>query len=577
MLSIILILDSPAPGNFSRRAHSRAIVLGNFVYIDGGEVSQFVDGGFMPDNQPSHGMNSTLSIDISKSWTASTVEIRAIPRNGPIMLNSEAIWLDTTCNGYYIYGGETSYNQNSTGFQQKEMIWKFTADGQGGGTWFLEEEALSSGPNMIKSRQYTTNSAYASTPNGIGFSIGGHQSRFTDPAIKAGNPRWQTPGMVSYDMRTKEWENHTSIGMLAPNQSLENGRAIHVPGFGPNDDGLVFVLGGAAKAAGEIPPGTAPGPLISFTTVNFFDPVNKTWYSQATTGEAPKGRIGHCVVGAQSPEGSFEIFVYGGASVSYDTAFDDLYVLSLPGFHWFRAEDNRSDSQRASGTCVVVGKRQMLTIGGVDYGKGDIKYWKDQDPLPQGLGIFDMTAMSWVRNGSYNADAETYQAPQVVRNWYRSQNGSTVEWSSGEVEEMFLFTYANVSFATDEPTSNTTNNKTGLIVGCSVAGGGSMVVLALICAAVLLYRRRRRSREKAKLSSSWNGQQNEGFAAQAEKLKPKEWPLQTPATEAYNNRYLPPAELPGGNNHCWELPSPEVGQHTAPSPETKPPRAEPGA
>lgn len=297
------------------------MVLGNFVYIDGGEVSQFVNGGFMPDNQPSHGMNSTLSIDISKSWTAFTVEIKTIPRNGPIMLNSEAIWLDTATgnNSYYIYGGETSYNQNSTGFQEKEKIWTFTADGEGGGTWSAAETATSTGnpgsPDTFPSRRYTTNSAYASTPNGLGFSIGGHQSRFTDPDIKmSSNLRWQTPGMVSYDMRTKAWQNHTSLlgTMLAANQSLENGRAIHVPGFGPNGnggDGLVFVLGGAAKAAGEMLPGVAPGPLISFATVNFFDPVNKTWYSQATTGEAPKGRISHCVVGAQSPEGSFEMYV----------------------------------------------------------------------------------------------------------------------------------------------------------------------------------------------------------------------------------------------------------------------------
>ena len=114
-------------------------------------------------------------------------------------------------------------------------------------------------------------------------------------------------------------------------------------------------------------------------------------------------------------------FVYGGASVSYDTSFDDLYVLSLPGFHWFRADDTRSDTQRASSACVVVGKRQMLTIGGVNYAKGEVKYWKDQDPWPQGLGIFDMTAMSWVRNGSYNAEAEEYQAPRMVQDWYRAQ------------------------------------------------------------------------------------------------------------------------------------------------------------
>jgi hypothetical protein len=38
------LLDAPTPANFVRRASMRAAVLGNHVYIDGGEISQLVDG-----------------------------------------------------------------------------------------------------------------------------------------------------------------------------------------------------------------------------------------------------------------------------------------------------------------------------------------------------------------------------------------------------------------------------------------------------------------------------------------------------------------------------------------------------
>lgn len=114
--------------------------------------------------------------------------------------------------------------------------------------------------------------------------------------------------MVSYNMLTKEWQNHTSIGMLGPKQSLEDGRAIHVPGFGP--DALVFVLGGSAKAAAADPKASSQGPLVSFANVSFFDPSSKQWYWQTTTGEAPKGRVGHCLVGSLSQEGSFEMYVH---------------------------------------------------------------------------------------------------------------------------------------------------------------------------------------------------------------------------------------------------------------------------
>ncbi|KAK3338697.1 hypothetical protein B0H65DRAFT_560129 [Neurospora tetraspora] len=495
-------LDSPTPENFIRRAHNR---------------------------------------DISKSWTTSSVKIRTIPRKGPVALNTEAIWIDSTGNSFYIYGGVTSYNRNEKDISKKG-IWKFTADGQGGGSWSLEEPA---NPDTFTSLRYTTNSAYASSA-GIGFSIGGYQAGDTDPDIPGGgdNGRWQTSGMVSYNMMTKEWQNHTSIGMLGPKQSLEDGRAIHVPGFGP--DALVFVLGGSAKAAAADPKASSQGPLVSFANVSFFDPSSKQWYWQTTTGEAPKGRVGHCLVGSLSQEGSFEIFVYGGSTQSYDSSLDDLYVLSLPGFQWFRADD-RSDTPRARGACVVVGKRQMLAIGGVDFSKGppNSKYWQDQDPLPQGLGLFDMTAMRWVRNGSYDADAEAYQSPQVVQDWYRAGNLPAVPWSSNVVKGMF--SSANVTFPTDGPVAigkpTSKINKTGLVAGCVAAG----CVVVAIFAAVFLYRRRRTRETKPSPSPN---QKDEGFV-QAE--EPKELPVQPPAVEAY----VPPVELAEGN-HYWELPE---GEH----------------
>jgi hypothetical protein len=36
--------DVPTPDNFLRRSWATATVLGDYVYIDGGEISQIVDG-----------------------------------------------------------------------------------------------------------------------------------------------------------------------------------------------------------------------------------------------------------------------------------------------------------------------------------------------------------------------------------------------------------------------------------------------------------------------------------------------------------------------------------------------------
>ncbi len=57
----------------------------------------------------------------------------------------------------------------------------------------------------------------------------------------------------------------------------------------------------------------------------------------------------------------------------------------------------------------------MLSIGGgnpndVTYGKWSI------DNAPQGLGIFDLTEMTW--GSSYDASAAPYTTPRIVKDWY---------------------------------------------------------------------------------------------------------------------------------------------------------------
>jgi hypothetical protein len=50
----------------------------------------------------------------------------------------------------------------------------------------------------------------------------------------------------------------------------------------------------------------------------------------------------------------------------------------------------------------------VLTIGGTD-GSG-------ADPAPQGLLLFDMTALEW--KDSYDADAAAYERNETVQKWY---------------------------------------------------------------------------------------------------------------------------------------------------------------
>jgi hypothetical protein len=84
---------------------------------------------------------------------------------------------------------------------------------------------------------------------------------------------------------------------------------------------------------------------------------------------------------------------------------------------WFKA-DYPPQSPRIFHTCEVVGRRQLVTIGGLNhhYSSSIPNVWDVKDTFSQGLGIFDMTDMVW--KDSYDANASDYQSPEVVKDWY---------------------------------------------------------------------------------------------------------------------------------------------------------------
>jgi hypothetical protein len=49
-------VDNPTPNNFLRRPYANAVVLGDYVYIDGGELSQLENGTYNGDHPSYAGM-----------------------------------------------------------------------------------------------------------------------------------------------------------------------------------------------------------------------------------------------------------------------------------------------------------------------------------------------------------------------------------------------------------------------------------------------------------------------------------------------------------------------------------------
>ncbi|GJC95003.1 kelch repeat protein [Colletotrichum higginsianum] len=174
--------------------------------------------------------------------------------------------------------------------------------------------------------------------------------------------------------------------------------------------------------------------------------------------------------------------------------YDEVHVLSLPGFVWKKA-DYAPTSPRDCMSCIVAGQRQMVTFGGIDrmkWNDNSTDFFRDPDTFPQGVGVFDLTDMTW--KDEYNADASSYDSPEAIKTWYNEGNIANVEYSEG-VEGLMKSGTAGSGFFSGSGSDSTPvdsgsgSTNTGAIAGGVVGGvvGVALIVLAAFC----LMRRRK--------------------------------------------------------------------------------------
>lgn len=132
------------------------------------------------------------------------------------------------------------------------------------------------------------------------------------------------------------------------------------------------------------------------------------------------------MTGLASTNKTYEILVYagwGGNLGSIAVPYDEAYVLTLPGFQWFKASYPAS-SPRHGLSCNPVGGGQIMTTGGVDSSKNGptnlyLNTFDSRDPFTQGLNIFDMNSLKFTN--SYSAKPAAYTQAKVVANYYASK------------------------------------------------------------------------------------------------------------------------------------------------------------
>ena len=182
---------------------------------------------------------------------------------------------DQSTNSFYIWDGYSPYQGPAI---NDSDLWRFTADGEGGGDW--GREPVTNG-DVWGDFVRTLGTAYTSS-NDMGFQFGG--------TFVGGGPVKNAKGFKTLNFTTMEWEEETDVPY--PDATLYGGSAIFVEKYGAS--GTVVVLGGLTNRDGS---GSG---YLSVDRAYLYDIAAKQWHYQdvsSTGSEKPARWDRACAVG----------------------------------------------------------------------------------------------------------------------------------------------------------------------------------------------------------------------------------------------------------------------------------------
>lgn len=269
-------------------------MVGNYVYIDGGAFS-YTSGGSPQINYAT----TTLSIDMSKSWTNSSVVINSYSKpSGVPYLDDGSLWYSAKDNALIagFSGASARFNTPSSPWQIG--LWSFKLDNQGGGTWSEMTDGRAAILNESLTRPYQGLSAFGGDS---AFTLGGYSNSRSSISTRSVSDQIPIPGIVQYNMTSGTFTNSSAAGYNL-NGTAERGVLHYVPSFGPQ--GIYVILSGDISGLDKY---SAAQDIQSFGTLTIFDPATGTFYNQTTTGNIPNGRIEFCATGANSTNQTYEM------------------------------------------------------------------------------------------------------------------------------------------------------------------------------------------------------------------------------------------------------------------------------
>ena len=468
----------------------------------------------------------TLALNLSSKWTNDSVELE-IASYRELPLVQQALWADISGKSFYAYDGGFSSLISNISLPINEL-WHFTpSDDTGTGSWTLVAPRASSNFSALVR---ITQGVYTSS-RGADFALGGIQDATTTPGIDA-HKNWQpVPGLVTFNTSSQLWSNASTSG-YSHSGFVAGGSAHVVSSLGR--DGLLFVLGGV----------TDYGIRSSTDFISFYVLFDQQWYSQAVTGDKPVPMINPCVEGSQGDGDTYEvhfeysysllsvsvsrheltvtwaqIFLYGGLATDFDNSIvlNTIFILSIPGFFWYRPPLPDPSVSRYYHTCNVIGsgRRQLISVGGcvnnstelysdINNSTLSLSDTSLTDPWRHGLGIFDMTELRW--RDSYDPDLPAYTTPTAIKSIYARQGKFPKQCSDPTVQKLFTEKQVISNMTSQNPNSTPPESEAApsspqnRVNQASIAGAtdGSVAMFIFLITSLIFYprfRRRRRSEQ----------------------------------------------------------------------------------
>ena len=154
-------------------------------------------------------------------------------------------------------------------------------------------------------------------------------------------------------------------------------------------------------------------------TINVYDIATDKWLTQTTSSEEaefPNIDMDLCSASASS-NGSSEIYLYGTSRTAerrYETMDEDVWVLTIPAFRWFRLGGATARRPLGGHSCEIVGS-SFVTVGGIGVG-GDVDAEHSEEQIlcePSPFRVYDLEELE-VRPFHWHLTAHPKACPYTV-------------------------------------------------------------------------------------------------------------------------------------------------------------------